>query len=74
MVYQQILWGKLKYFAIENSLSVFKKYSKAISFQNYDDSGSFWIDPVNSLLKFNSPELSNVGRAYNKPYHLDIYK
>ena len=60
-------------FVIVESLSRLKIH-KAILFQNYDDSGSFWIDPVNSLLKFNSPELSNVGRAYNKPYHLDIYK
>ena len=42
--------------------------------QEYDDSGWFWIDPINSLLEQNTSRLSNIGKAYNKPYHLDIYK
>jgi len=52
------------------------RYSWFISryYEDYDESGWFWIDPINSLLKFNSSQLSNVGRAYNKPYHMDMYK
>ena len=47
---------------------------KVILTQEYDDSGWFWIDPINSLLEQNSSRLSNIGKAYNKPYHLDMYK
>merc|ERR1711874_736480 len=52
------------------------KYSWFISryYEEYDDSGWFWIDPINSLLEQNTSRLSNIGKAYNKPYHLDMYK
>ena len=40
-----------------------------------DDSGSFWIDSqANTLLNFNEPVLTSVGRAYNNPWHLEQYK
>jgi len=42
--------------------------------QDYDDSGYFWIDPINSLLEQDSSRLSRVGRVYNKPWHLEKYK
>jgi len=32
----------------------------------------FWLDPINSLLEFESSELTAVGRAYDVPYHLMI--
>jgi len=41
-------------------------------YESYDDSGWFWIDPVNSLLEQDHPRLSNVGKAYNNPWHLDM--
>ena len=44
-------------------------------FQDYNDGGSFWIDPAaNTIKEFHTNELTNVGKAYMKPYHLDIYK
>ena len=44
-------------------------------FQEYDDSGYFWIDPVaNTIKEFNTNELTSIGTAYMKPYHLDSYK
>ena len=44
-------------------------------FQEYDDSGYFWIDPVaNTIKEFNTNELTSIGTAYMKPYHLDRYK
>jgi len=52
------------------------KYSWFVSryYEQYDDSGWFWIDPINSLLEQNTSRLTNIGKAYNKPYHLDMYK
>ena len=52
------------------------KYSWFISryYEEYDDSGWFWLDPINSLLEQNTSRLTNIGKAYNKPYHLDLYK
>ena len=39
-----------------------------------DDLGSFWIDSqANTLLDFNEPKLTAVGRAYNNPWHLDQF-
>jgi len=35
-----------------------------------DESGNFWVDPVNSLLEFDNATLTAVGRAYNNPWHL----
>ena len=44
-------------------------------FQDYNDGGSFWIDPAaNTIKEFHTNELTNVGKAYMKPYHLDSYK
>ena len=43
--------------------------------QGYDDSGWFWIDPsVNTLKEYTTNELTRVGQAYMRPYHLDKYK
>jgi len=39
-----------------------------------DDTQWFWIDPVNSLLKFEESKLTRVGEAYNKPWHLEKSK
>ena len=39
-----------------------------------DDTGSFWIDSINTLLDFNEPKLTAVGKAYNDPWHLEQYK
>ena len=40
-----------------------------------DDTASFWIDgTINTLLDFNEPKLSAVGRAYNNPWHMKQYK
>ena len=64
-------WFISRYYGKERKFYSFYIYQ---IFQDYDESGWFWIDPINSLLKFNSSQLSNVGRAYNRPYHLDVYK
>jgi len=53
------------------------KYSWFLSryYEDYNDGGSFWIDPAaNTIKEFHTNELTNVGKAYMKPYHLDIYK
>ena len=52
------------------------RYSWFISryYPEYNDSGNWWIDPINSLLEQDSPQLSAVGRAYNNPWHLEEYK
>ena len=42
-------------------------------YENHDENG-FWIDSNNSLLKLDKPELSIVGEAYDKPWHLEKYK
>ena len=40
-----------------------------------DDSTPFWIDSqANTLLDFTEPKLTDVGRAYNNPWHLPQYK
>ena len=42
--------------------------------QNHEESGSFWVDSVNSLLEYNATKLTRVGEAYNRPYHLDTFR
>ena len=42
--------------------------------KNYDDSGWFWIDPVNGLLEQHTNNLTMVGVAYDQPWHLEQYK
>ena len=58
---------------LEQSEAVFR-YSWYYTryYPDYDDSTSWWIDPINSLLEQNSPTLSKVGKAYNKPWHLFV--
>ena len=34
----------------------------------------FWLDSYNSLLEEDEPILTDVGKAYDHPWHLDIYK
>ena len=38
-------------------------------YEEEDMSGDWWLDPINSLLQFDSSELTAVGRAYDVPYH-----
>ena len=45
----------------------------------YDDeahgTGLFWIDSqANTLLDFTEPTLTEAGRGYNNPWHLEQYK
>ena len=64
MVVQQILRGELSF------LRAFISFL----FQNHEESGSFWVDSVNTLLEYNATKLTKVGEAYNKPYHLDTFR
>jgi len=56
------------------------RYSWFLSryYEEYDDSNQwFWLDPaVNSIKEYNTSttKLTNIGKAYMKPYHLDVYK
>jgi len=52
------------------------RYSWFVSryYEEYDDSGWFWLDPINSLIEQNSTHATKVGNAYNVPWHLEQYK
>jgi len=39
-----------------------------------DDTSNFWIDPVNSLLDWETSTLTRVGQAYNHPWHLPQHR
>ena len=43
-------------------------------YENHDHTGNFWLDSNNSLLDDKSPTLTEVGKAYDHPWHLDQYK
>ena len=43
-------------------------------YEDHNHEGWFWIDSDNSLLEAESPELSIVGKAYDKPWHMDEFK
>ena len=34
----------------------------------------FWLDSNNSLMKENKSELTKVGEAYDKPWHMEEYR
>jgi len=36
-----------------------------------DDTTNWWLDPINSLLEYEEPKLSKVGKAYDYPWHLE---
>ena len=65
---------KLKFAAFDGNVEkATLLLSEGASFQHHDENG-FWIDSNNSLLKLDKPELSIVGEAYDKPWHLEKYK
>ena len=39
-------------------------------YEDHDHSGDFWLDSNNSLLEDNGPFLTEVGKAYDHPWHL----
>eukprot|EP00093_Oithona_nana_P008667 08667.XXX_159231_158695_1 [CDS] Oithona nana genome sequencing. len=43
-------------------------------YEDHDHTGDFWLDSNNSLLEDNGPFLTEVGKAYDHPWHLDEYK
>ena len=34
-----------------------------------DETTDWWLDPINTLVEFDSPKLTRVGEAYDKAYH-----
>jgi len=62
---------------LEHSDFIFR-YSWFLSryYEDYDDTDPwFWLDPnVNSIKEFDTTQLTNIGKAYMRPYHLDMYK
>lgn len=62
---------------LEHSDFIFR-YSWFLSryYEDYDDSNQwFWLDPnVNSIKEYETTQLTNIGQAYMRPYHLDMYK
>ena len=43
-------------------------------YENHEENDGFWLDSNNSLLKLDRPELSAVGKAYDKPWHQEKYR
>jgi hypothetical protein len=44
-------------------------------YMEYDDSDPwFWLDPINSLLEQDHPRKTEVGKAYDHPWHLERYR
>ena len=68
-------WFLSRYYEVKIGATYICSYLCYDLFQDYNDGGSFWIDPAaNTIKEFHTNELTNVGKAYMKPYHLDSYK